>query len=842
MKKICFVLALLFQTAFAYPPLPEARSETEALFVRRIIDFWRDKEYPFAKNQIRAYLDEYKDTPFADHFYAMLGDMAMHEKAYQEALNYYNRITDEALTAHTQSKRWQTLYHLQQYTQLYQELSPIAIHENEEGRFYLAEAAFRQALPLIRIEDGKEQAKALCQEALPLYDSLTFSEVFGAHARLAIAEIYRFLDQPEAAAKIYLEIAENQEDNDEILFHAAAMLAKSDQERALTLFETIARGTSSRAPDAAYQWLQMLANAGKWETIEHERDLWLKAIPEKQQATPYFYLGMVAFEKKRHYQAIADLKKSLDREISPPHDRSALEALLSSAKEISDLTLCEASYAKLIERYPERQPAAQLVRATVHKNEGENALALALLEELIQRFPHDPATEHAAVEKVHLLMLEKRWEDAHAAVHEFLALFPKAGRKIEMYRLAVDISQMQAVERDLYAQLVEDLERAFAARVYQEEELTEKRELLAKAYLKLDRVNAALGILHEMEAPDPLLFANCYVKEGNSPEKVIAFGEKAQEKYPENDRLHLHLFNAYLALSKEQNENTALTERAAQHLEAIIDTYPVSLENRLWLAYFFAKQQNERAIALFESFLQTDSNWKRFDKEALVLARLYQQRGNNEKALPILKRLTELSQGTKQEAELLLGEVYLDFGRNEEAEALFSYLEDAPERPIASAATLHLARLRFTRDPERYLKKLHDLQVRKALATEPIHLEAALDRAELEASLFPEKERNDRLLNALLSVKEEFTTTQDIVSKDYHESRKIMPEKDQIYQAYMRYLDARIYLLQAKVTKDPREGKAKEHAARALFSTLRQGKYAVSRYILERASTGMYEG
>jgi len=840
-KKTLFVLALLTQVAFAYPPLPEARSDSEALFVRRIIDFWRDKEYPFAKSQIRTYMSDYPKSPFTDHFYAMLGDMAMHEKAYHEALDYYNRISDEGLSAHVQAKRWQALYQLQLYTQLYQEIAPIHLDESdEEGKFYFAEAAFREALTLLRFPEGKEQAQSLCEEALPIYASLSFSEAFGAHAKLAIAEIYRFLNKPEIAAKLYLDIAENQEDQEEVLFHAAAMLMQCDQEKAASLFETIARGDSERAGDATYQWMQVLANKGDWDTIGHERNLWLAKIPKEQQGISYFYLGMIAFEQGRHYQTIADLQKALEKGIDSPHDRSALEALLTSGKEVGNLDICESSHSLLTERYPDQRAEAGYVRATAYQKGGDTMRALTLFEDLIQQFPSHMVAEKAGVEKVQLLMAEKKWEEAYAGVRAFLKQHSRSQHKGEMLRLAIDLSRIQASEGELYAQLAEDLERAFAARIFQGEERAEKEMLLAKSYLKLDRIHSALGILHEMKEPDPLLFTQCYIKEGASHEKVVSFGEKALEKYPEHDRLHLHLFNAYLELAKNDSDET-LTKRAADHLDAVIDVYPVSLENRLWLAHYFAKTQNERAIYLLESLLQTETNWKRFDEEGLILARLYQKTGQLKKALPLLDKFIKLGQKTKPEAELISAEVYQELGERKKAEALFAKLEDSPHLPIAHAASLHLARLRFDRQPEKSLKKLHNLKVRKTLANEPIHLEAALDMAELQASLLPQEERLESILAALIEVKEEFTSDRDICSKDYHESRQMMPDKELIYQAYMRYLDARIYHLQAKVVSDPQKGKEKENAARALFSTLRQGKYAVSKYLVEHATAGMYE-
>ncbi len=812
-KKTLFLLILLVQTAFAYPPLPEARTESEALFVRRILDFLREKEYPFAKSQIRAYMSSYPEGPFTDHFFAMLGDIALHEKDYSEALDFYARLSDSACQTHVRTKKWQALYQLQRYSELHQEMASIGPQEiNEEGTFYFAEAAFR---------------KGLFEEALPLYSSLMDNQVYGGHAKLALAEIYRFLKRPEMAADLYLEIAE---DHDKKLFYAAAMFLHFDQEKAAELFEQIAHRDSENAQESAYQWLQILAQQGEWKKIEKERSLWLTKIAQEHNALAYFYLGMIAFEQAGHFQAIADLQKALEKGITSPHDRSALEALLTSAKEVGNLDLCESSYTLLTERYPQLQAEAGYMRALAYQKTGDTARALVYFNELIHHFPM------AGVEKIKLLMDEKRLEEAHESICQFLELYPLSARKEEMLRLAIDISQIQME----FEKLAEDLAHAFTAQIFEGDERVEMETLLVKTYIKLGHIHGALGLLHEMHDPDPLLFTQCYIKAGNAPDKVVYFGERALENTTEHERLHLHLFNAYLQLAKSDSDET-LTLAAATHLNSVIDFYPVSLENRLWLAHYFVKSQNPRAIDLLESLLLTEANWKRFDEEGLILARLYQKQGALKKAKPLAERVISLRQDSQPEAELILAEILQELGEREKAEELFAHLAKSPHLPITYAATLHLARIRFESDPEQSLKGLYSLKMRKTLDTEPIHLEAALDHAEFQASLYPENEQTKFLLAALLEVREEFMSEEDICSKDYHESRLLMPEKEQIYQAYMYYLDACIYNLQAKITSNTKEKKAKQHAARALFTTLCEEKYAVSNYLIERVTAGMYE-
>jgi len=259
------------------------------------------------------------------------------------------------------------------------------------------------------------------------------------------------------------------------------------------------------------------------------------------------------------------------------------------------------------------------------------------------------------------------------------------------------------------------------------------------------------------------------------------------------------------------------------------------LENRLWLAHYFAKEDPEKAIPLLESLVETEANIKRFDTEALLLVSLYIARKRLDASEPLLIKIIALQQKSELEAKLKLAEVYALKGDREGAKLLYTQLEGVAQLNIAYAARLHLARLDFTSAPEKNLKKLQDLAVRKSLANEPIHIEAALDYAELKASLYPEEERPMQLLDLLTKVKDFFKNQDDIWSKDYHASRELLPEKDLIYHAYMRYLDARIYMTQAKLAQDPLDGKTKMNAARALFSTLRHGKYAVSHYIKERA-------
>ena len=78
---------------------------------------------------------------------------------------------------------------------------------------------------------------------------------------------------------------------------------------------------------------------------------------------------------------------------------------------------------------------------------------------------------------------------------------------------------------------------------------------------------------------------------------------------------------------------------------------------------------------------------------------------------------------------------------------------------------------------------------------------------------------------------------------DYETQRKLMPDKDRIYQAYIMYIDAQIAILEAKaarVSGEAHEAKSKEGASIALLSTLIDGKYAVSKYLVDKAKASLH--
>lgn len=833
------LLLLMAGSAFAYPPLPLPRDEEETLLIRRILNFWRDQEYAYVQAHIKTYLKRCPKSPFSDHFWAFLGDIALSNQTYDEALEFYEKIQGEELKQCVQLQKWKTLYHLGYYSQLYQEITPHRHTLAPEGLFYYAEAAFREAQSVCRHPEGAEVAKALYEQALPLYASLAENYPFSNHSKLAMAEIHRYLGHPKEAAALYQDFV-GQETDRETLFHIAQALSECDKPKAAQLFKRLAQENEPKAAEAAYQWLLLLAAQEEWETIGQERKFFTSRLKKEHLPTCYFYLGMQNFDAESYQQACTDLQKCVRKNLPPQNEKKALLALMAGARKLHKWELAESLYEPLCSDFPEVRPEASCLLASAYKKGGKFDRALKLYAQVAEDFPETSFAEKAHIEKMRLLIRKNCFATAHETLLSFLEAYPQSERKGELLRLAIDLSLLQLAEEKVFGQLAADIERGFETKLFDKEEMDEKTLLLIKAYLKLGRGQEALDLLQTMENPDPLLIAHCYIQQRKNPDSIIAYGEAALAAYPHEKDLHIHLFNAYVERSKERPDIDS-SQKAAAHLEAVLEVLPISLENRLWLGHYYMQHSPLKAIPILESILGSEGNLKRFEEEAFQLASLYMEEGEWKKAEDLLLNLSILKQKTELAAQLKLGELYVQKGDLTSAKTLYQKLEECGNSRISCAARLYLARVDFASHPEESLEKLQDLTLRKCLAHEPIHLEAALDFAELKASTYPEEDKEKQFLELLLQTKEDFTQQNDLLSKDYHANRRRYPDKELLYQAYMRYLDARIYLMEARLAQDPVDEKTKLNAARALFSTLRHGKYAVSQYIKERSSVEFYE-
>ncbi len=324
---------------------------------------------------------------------------------------------------------------------------------------------------------------------------------------------------------------------------------------------------------------------------------------------------------------------------------------------------------------------------------------------------------------------------------------------------------------------------------------------------------------------------------------------------------HLRLFNAFISLSGEigMDDELEVTQEdqkqefkglAADHLYRAIalNETPIKGENKLWLANYYYdcikhradkdwrsiptkesahSEWIERGMMLYGQVLITEqSTLVMFTKDSLALepetlkyAELAEVSGDNALKISLIKNLIQQQNNHpnwdwKFEKETLyeLACSYEASGDYEKALETFTFLRNKSNRlqnPLDTFSTFHSARLQFAMLDEAakvehnesvisILNYLKELQIRKNAYLEPIHLEAALEYAQIRSILAANYEKESRHIFFLKRMKEDFSSADDNLSKEYHRLLGQDPKKQALFQNYMKFVDAEIYRLHGK--------------------------------------------
>ncbi|MCB1107677.1 MAG: hypothetical protein KDK76_06250 [Chlamydiia bacterium] len=317
---------------------------------------------------------------------------------------------------------------------------------------------------------------------------------------------------------------------------------------------------------------------------------------------------------------------------------------------------------------------------------------------------------------------------------------------------------------------------------------------------------------------------------------------------------HLQLYNAYISLAgygdrksvpSNGQQQKEFINHAAEHLQEAISKGDISIkdENRLWLAnhYYQQVQQShenkianhpevtnaiDRATLHYQNLLLKEGKLITFtadnlhlENEVVKLAKLFEYQNAQTKKLDLLKGLLEqqsekpdLNWSSQKGALFELAMVYEALGEKEKAFETFSFIHaQANHFPTALAchASLEASRLHFELIEEgmrnekneeilSILNDLKELQIRKNANSEPMHLEAALEYAKIRSVISNADEQDARYLFFLSRIKDDFTSSEDLVTQDYLVNLGRDTGKRQIFDAYMKFIDAEKIRLEAK--------------------------------------------
>lgn len=820
----------------------------EARFVRRIMAFWQDGDTEIVQSQIAQFFAEYPTSSYRDSLLILLGDLNARQKQYEAALKHYEAVSDPSLQQKILTSRLDCLSKLKRHDILIE-----AALLNLPNLTSLQALTPEEALQVSYCAESLYQKNAFA-EAFVLYQKLlgTNHEV---NALNALSDIHTAIGNYSQGMETLLALAEKQpEQRDKILLRTALIAAKTDVPLAISLYCILQKGPLK--PEATLAKALLLYDLGRFrELIEEINDL-----HEPQSTLLDFYIGRAFFNLERYEEAIATLLPLLEKH-DDTLDKALFLTLIASSCHLGKANQA----ANLSERFEKAFPSDPALPGILHslamlfKNQSKNLESTAILDRLIKEFPNYDKRKNIERER-NLLVANRSLQQIEEA--------EKGGMCCDAVR----------------EQLVQDIRTILdSPETLSDEERSIYILKLSKALYDLKRYQDALPVLLNFVTEfsnDPFLFqghlllAVCYQEGLGDNEQFVHHAEKVLALRPhikEKRQLCLNLFSAYLQLAEDSDEESrkCLLDKAADHLYQAGN--PLKLENRLWLAnHYYEKALSketphepltfnpeetiyaERALETFRDALRDDPSMT-MERDWLRMCILYGALNQHHEAILRLNHLASKSGKMRTQALFYLAQAYEVEGETALAqEAYHKMMESKDDAFLAHVAKLHWARLAFEQMPKEQrsldnaemmgiLKALKELQMRRQLQYEPVHIEAAIDYARIRSSLLPPGERDAQQRQLLLRAKEEFTSQEGLWAKDYQASLEDYPEQAIVYQAYLLLMDAMRLNVEAKIAKQrgqPMESQVKREAASAIYKSLLQGKFAVSKYLVDQAKSG----
>lgn len=586
-----------------------------------------------------------------------------------------------------------------------------------------------------------------------------------------------------------------------MLFQAALLQSEYNGELALETFRKIEEMGKEKSRLAAFNRMVLCYQLGRYSEVVAP-DLY-EAVPPEKKGAARLFRGRSWLHLDQFDAAIAQLQEALQNSSEAESRRAAFLTLFEAASKGGKLEVLEETAEKFSVEFPS-DPAlsnALLCKAQLLKERGQFEPAKEILSKLLQENPHFSQRAEALLDLAAIDYKTHSWEACHSKADQFIREFPDHPLLLTAKRYGLSsLAERAAQSPDLRCELVSALED-FLTNPLSAEEKEEWQLMLAKIFYEGQEFEKCLPILEPLSSPNAhLLLALCYRDHLGQKETFCSMAEEALKKgadWISPAQIHTALFDAYCELANSPS--------AAEHLFAAFEGgAKISAENSIWLANFYLNDsvdfQNQflyaqRAAQLLETCRNTHSDPSSF---APLLAKAYSILGRVDEQIALLEPLEKNAEG-----QLLLAEGYAKKGLFEKALPLFDAIiaSSATGRdPLHASACLQALRLKAENhlsDLPQVAAQLKTLVIQKSIASEPVHLEAALDYVKLMAQSDLAKK-----LSLLEKTRSDFTRQDDLLSKDYHAARLQSPQKDRLYQGYMQLLEAEILATQAQLTPD----------------------------------------
>ncbi len=900
MKKKTF--PLFFLGLLWFSPLLAEYSIEEKRHARRILEFWKDKEFTLVKSQINAFLSSYPTSASKDYFYALLGDIYCSEEKYNDAISAYNKISSEGLSQTVFTALVMCHYHLKNYSTIIQQVEPLALSskerslskEEQRSLLYYGEALLQLAQTEKKLKNTAsfDAAQAAFERLIDSNESVS--------AHLGLAAIHIAKGEVKNAVAYLLAQATSDSIHQEILLYEAGKLQiKNDPQHALLILSSLQQMQGKKQEEAALLKTALLFELKEFQQLINEKETLRIAIKEKNSPTLSLFIGRSQFSLHQYNDALNTLEPLLSSSFLTKKDHPLLLLTLAATHyHLGNHQEVDTFFHAFKSSFANDPlfPHLLYIKSLNEKEKGNIATAQECLEKIIDNYPDFILAEEVHFAYNRFLFSQRQWEKSHDGFATLIKKYPNHSSKKEALSLLLAagdqlLKESVAEEREKYKQLfINDLRILIETNAFPISDLIRYKLRLASLLHESQHYEEAASLLASFvgeETIDPKYRAQAHILLGKRESETQNFSGSISNfeaaltldpSLPQQLSVHLNLFNGYVQLKNE--------EQAAKYLNQVYQSAPsfVSKDNKNWLASYYFNALNalydetlpiflenpkeivraETALSLMEELTDNGSSPDSIAAEERLYQRasLYGWLGKFPKQLALLeilhsaqKNRSTIKWALSPRTQLALANAKAKGQQIEEALALYTALIATPRLDpfIAASARLQFSRLTFSlfSDEKRSLSNpqmvtilslLKDLFLQKQLQQEPIHLEAAIEYARIRTLLEPPAERLLQQLSLYHRIKEEYTSKDDILSKDYHENRLLMPEKNHLYETYLTWIDAHIATLEARKAEEKGNNSERDwkiEAARTLYSSLLNKKETLTPYLKERTENAL---
>lgn len=879
----------------------DTSNEEEALFLRRIVEFYQENEICVVKKEIHKYLINHKKGNFSDHLLVILGDIYMEEKDYKRAVSVYSNIKDEKLQSDITINVIQCLYEMGRYSDVVSQ-SIIYLKKNQTIEedlknkiYFILGDSFYQIAENIK-EDKEERIRYFKRADVTFKNLLTTS--YRNEALQYLGQIYQILDKRELAADIFLKLSEFKEENKEqYLYQAAVLFSKDNIKKAISILEEITQIKGEKASDAAFLQMKLLFASDSYLDLIASKNHYLKVIDSKKAHYVYFYVGKSYFMTKEYEKAKEELTDFIQLEnFASDELRSSLLTLLKISFDSSDKALFDKAFNKFNLYFSNDVEMPQILfsKALLHKKYNENEDAYTQLEKIEKKYNYFEKKKELLFETAHLLLLMNKAEESRDSFKNFIISYPEDIKCENAWEFLVEASILrvnQAVDKQ---SAKKDLSLDITSFLQHKKDITDKQKeelifILASAEYDLKNYEKASMFLKDILKQYPghknicqvyIELAYCYREKDNDYEKFCSYLEKALT-HPidkeEKKQLHLSLYNGYLKIYNDKGDQSAL-KQAADNLYLAHSLGEIfSKENFFWLVEYYYSNVMQYLNSDFKNSIFDNADISKMGMKIVDLLNVYEyQKIDAEEFLSLEKYILYLSElyrffekyDNQYRTLQILEDAYnsLDLAWSFKDKTYFclaNFFEAKKNIPLAVAyykkinnlekksyysiaSTLKMARLSIedlsteekninNQKATDILCQLKNIRLQKKLENEPLHLEAAMDYVDFRTEIENNEKAIEKKLYLLEGIKKDFFAS-DIQTKEYHNKRKLLLEKDNVFQAYIKMIDIEIYLCNCMlISYDKEHDKQKLlDQVRSMLNNFAESKLIVTPYLQKR--------